>query len=43
MLVDMLYLIGTIAFFVLMQLYVASCNRLGRTRELDEGSRESRP
>ena len=43
MLLDILYLIGTIAFFVLMQVYVAGCDRLGRMNESDDGSKEQRP
>lgn len=43
MLLDILYLIGTIAFFVLMQAYVAGCDRLGRPTDTDDGSTEQRP
>ena len=39
---DLIYVAGSIAFFALMILYVAACNRLGRVAEVDR-SEETRP
>ena len=29
--IDLIYVVGTVAFFALMLLYVSACERLGRT------------
>lgn len=39
--VDLLYLVGTVAFFALMVLYVRGCELLGRRRE--GGAEERKP
>ncbi len=35
---DLLYIVGTIAFFALMVLYVRGCESLGARRDADEQS-----
>jgi hypothetical protein len=40
---DILYVIGTLAFFALMLAYVAGCERLGRPRDETADAREARP
>ncbi|MEP6729394.1 MAG: hypothetical protein ABJE10_02095 [bacterium] len=40
---DVLYVLGTIAFFALMLAYVAGCERLGRMSDADVVTKESRP
>jgi hypothetical protein len=39
--IDLVYVLGTVAFFGLMLLYVAGCNRLGRSTDVERGSEES--
>ncbi len=43
MLFDILYLAGTVAFFALMQAYVASCDRLGRSNDGNADGTGPRP
>lgn len=33
--IDVIYVVGTLAFFALMLLYVAACDRLGRTADVE--------
>jgi hypothetical protein len=40
--IDIVYVVGTIAFFGLMLLYVAGCNRLGRTADVERASEDAR-
>ncbi len=40
---DILYVIGTLAFFALMLVYVVGCERLGRPHEATAVSGEARP
>ncbi len=40
---DVLYLLGTIAFFGLMLGYVEFCERLGRPAEASDKNSETRP
>lgn len=40
--IDAVYVAGTIAFFVLMLLYVAGCERLGRGTEAGEQAEDMR-
>jgi hypothetical protein len=40
---DVLYVLGTIAFFVLMLAYVAGCDRLGRSPDTGPSPGEDRP
>ena len=40
---DLLYVMGTLAFFALMLAYVAGCERLGRPRDDAAHSDETRP
>lgn len=35
--IDLVYILGTIGFFVLMLLYVRACERLGRVAPSDAG------
>jgi hypothetical protein len=42
-LLDILYVAGTIAFFLLMLAYVAGCERLGESTAVDGSSGEPRP
>lgn len=39
---DVIYIVGSVAFFALMILYVAGCDRLGRAADV-EGSGDTRP
>jgi hypothetical protein len=39
---DLIYVAGTIAFFVLMGAYVAACARLGRAHPVEETHHEPR-
>lgn len=39
---DLLYLLGTLAFFALMLAYVAGCQRLGASGTLEPSAREPR-
>lgn len=39
---DVLYILGTVAFFALMLAYVAGCRRLGRSPRADVAKPESR-
>lgn len=40
---DLLYLLGTLAFFALMLAYVAACMRLGAQASADIAEEEARP
>jgi hypothetical protein len=40
---DLLYVLGSVAFFALMLAYVAGCRRLGATTDHDAATPESRP
>ena len=40
--IDLIYVFGTLVFFGLMVLYVAACERLGRSGEVDRGQGEAR-
>ena len=40
---DILYVIGTLAFFALMLAYVGGCERLGRPRDEAANFGEARP
>jgi|PersoiStandDraft_1058852.scaffolds.fasta_scaffold371142_1 hypothetical protein len=40
--IDIIYVAGSVAFFALMVGYVAACERLGRTQEIEERDHESR-
>jgi hypothetical protein len=40
---DVLYVVGTIAFFALMLAYVAGCERLGSSPDAGASSSETRP
>ena len=42
MILDLLYLIGSIAFFTLMTAYVAACERLGEKSEEPSDTSEAR-
>jgi len=37
---DLVYVLGTVAFFGLMLLYIAGCDRLGRSADVERGSEE---
>ena len=39
--IDFLYVFATIAFFALMVGYVAACDRLGRTADIERGSEDA--
>lgn len=39
---DLIYILGTIAFFVLMLAYVAGCERLGRSSDVTSDSKETK-
>ncbi len=41
--IDILYVLGTLAFFALMLAYVAGCARLGRAADDTSSSSERRP
>ena len=43
MLLDIVYLVGTVVFFALMEVYVASCDRLGRMNGGDADGTGTRP
>jgi hypothetical protein len=40
---DLAYILGTLAFFALMLAYVAGCERLGRSSDATSESQETRP
>jgi hypothetical protein len=40
---DIIYILGTVAFFALMLAYVAGCERLGKTPDAEAISSEKRP
>lgn len=40
---DLVYVLATIAFFALMLLYVAACDRLGKVAEVDRVREENVP
>jgi hypothetical protein len=40
--IDLLYVVGTLAFFALMLAYVAFCERIGRASDADTASTETR-
>ena len=37
---DLAYVVGTVAFFATMILYIAGCERLGRTADTDRAPEE---
>ena len=39
---DLVYVLGTVAFFGLMLLYIAGCHRLGRAADVERGSEEGK-
>lgn len=39
--IDLIYVAATIAFFALMLAYVAACDRLGRTADVERGSEDA--
>jgi hypothetical protein len=41
--VDVLYVIGTVAFFGLMLGYVSFCERIGKSSDVDVAPPEARP
>ena len=38
--IDVLYIVGTVLFFALMLGYVAACNRLGRTADVERAKED---
>ena len=40
---DIIYVLGTVAFFALMLGYVAGCERLGRSSDSTSDSQEKKP
>ena len=36
--IDLVYVLGTVAFFGLMLLYIAGCDRLGRSADVERPS-----
>ena len=40
--IDLVYVLGTVAFFGLMLLYISGCDRLGRTADVERGSEEGK-
>ena len=40
--IDIAYVLGTVAFFGLMLSYVRACDRLGRTADVERGEEEQR-
>jgi len=38
--IDVIYVAATIAFFALMLLYVAACDRLGRSADVERAPKE---
>ena len=40
--IDVLYVVATIAFFALMIAYTAACNRLGRTADVERAQEDAR-
>ena len=38
--IDIAYIVGTLAFFGLMILYAAGCDRLGRTADVERAEEE---
>ena len=40
--IDLVYVLGTVAFFGLMLLYIAGCDRLGRTADVERVSGEAK-
>lgn len=41
--IDVLYLLGTVAFFALMLAYVSFCEQLGRSNDATDAAPEARP
>lgn len=41
--IDLAYVLGTVAFFALMLGYVTGCERLGRLPDADVDTKETRP
>lgn len=39
---DALYVVGTILFFVLMIAYTAACNRIGRRADVERAQKDAR-
>jgi hypothetical protein len=39
---DLVYVLGTVAFFGLMLLYIAGCDRLGRSADVERGAEEGK-
>jgi hypothetical protein len=40
--IDLVYVVGTVAFFGLMLLYIAGCDRLGRRADVERASEGGR-
>jgi hypothetical protein len=40
--IDLVYVLGTVAFFGLMLLYIAGCDRLGRGADVERTNEETR-
>lgn len=40
--IDLVYVLGTVAFFGLMLLYIAGCDRLGRSADVERASEDGR-
>jgi len=40
--IDIAYIVGTILFFGLMVLYIAGCDRLGRTADVERAPEEGK-
>lgn len=38
--IDLVYVLGTVAFFGLMLLYIAGCDRLGRSADVERASED---
>lgn len=38
--IDLVYVVGTVVFFVLMLLYIAGCERLGRGADVERTNEE---